>query len=62
MGQLVSRSVLQRLFKSPERFPESVSVHSQSYDKRRRNSDEYVQMEMNVTLSNRPNRLSYFEQ
>ena len=49
-------------FNSPEHCPESVSVHSPFNDKYQRNSDEYMQMEMNVTLSNRQNRLSYFEQ
>ena len=34
------------IFNSPEHFPESVSVHSQFYDKNRRNSDEYLQMEI----------------
>lgn len=34
------------VFNSPEHFPESVSVHSQFYDKRRRNADEYLQMEI----------------
>ncbi|XP_078332144.1 uncharacterized protein LOC144625377 [Crassostrea virginica] len=46
----------------PKDFPESVSVHSQFYDKCQRTSDEYLPMEMSVTLSNRPNRSSYFEQ
>ena len=34
------------VFNSPEHFPESVSVHSQFYDKCQRNSDEYLQMEI----------------
>ena len=49
-------------FNYPKDFPESVSVHSQFYDKCQRTSDEYLPMEMSVTLSNRPNRSSYFEQ
>ena len=39
------------VFNSPERFPESVSVHSQFYDKCQRNSDEYLQMEIRADTS-----------
>ena len=45
------------VFNSPGHFPESVSVHSQFYDKCQRNSDEYMRMEMSVTLSNHPNHI-----